>query len=851
MIASVNRLPVRLLLTAAVLFPLPLVAQTAPSLTAARAEAITIDGVLDEEAWQHAEVASDFLQFEPAEGAPASQRTEVRVLYGPGHLYVGAYLHDTQPAQIEATLGRRDEFNRADWFVVAIDSHLDRRTAYAFGVNAAGVQFDAMLGGGGGTGPGGGGGGGGPPDGMDASWDAIWSSDVSRTADGWVVEMAIPYSMLRFDRADVQRWGIQFSRHLPRAGERSEWPLVRRLDRSNQVARFGTLQGIAGIEPRRNLQISPYSMARLESRESETEPGRRDGSGAVDVGGDLKVGLGPNVTLDVTVNPDFGQVESDPAVLNLTAFETLFEERRPFFVEGSNIYQFGVGPGSLLYSRRIGADAPIIGAAKLSGRTGSGLSFGLLGATTGHDLDPDQHFAVARAMQQFRGNSTVGGMLTLNDSPLDVGRRRSASAGADWDLRFLDDRYGIEGFAAATSRSWTEGGIEAERGFAGKVWGVKREGAWQGFGGVEVFSDEFNPNDVGQLRENNAYVLIGNLEHELNANRPFGPFQRASAELFGVQRFAYTDGLDQGLELEFASRGMLKSFQAIELAIETRNLFGGYDLYETRGLGPWARPREIVVEVEFTTDERRSWVIEPEVGMLVEQGGGRGFAAGLRGDWRVSDRITLEGNLEGEWERNLLAWSSNETLVRGDAGWSIGRSSGSPITDPEALIPFDDGGVLDALLADVAPIGSGQYFVPVFGRRDTRALDLTLRGGYTFTPNFSLQLYGQLFVAGGRYGEMQILRDRDDLAAFDAFPKRDDFSFSSVLSNAVLRWEYRPGSTLYVVWTHGRQVEDELNPLAPWGPSPYDRSIRGQIGDTFDIIPQNVLMVKLSYAFLN
>lgn len=244
-------------------------------------------------------------------------------------------------------------------------------------------------------------------------------------------------------------------------------------------------------------------------------------------------------------------------------------------------------------------------------------------------------------------------------------------------------------------------------------------------------------------------------------------------------------------------------------------------------------------------------MIEPEVGMLVEQGGGRGFAAGLRGDWRVSDRITLEGNLEGEWERNLLAWSSNETLVRGDAGWSIGRSSGSPITDPEALIPFDDGGVLDALLADVAPIGSGQYFVPVFGRRDTRALDLTLRGGYTFTPNFSLQLYGQLFVAGGRYGEMQILRDRDDLAAFDAFPKRDDFSFSSVLSNAVLRWEYRPGSTLYVVWTHGRQVEDELNPLAPWGPSPYDRSIRGQIGDTFNIIPQNVLMVKLSYAFLN
>ena len=186
-----------------------------------------------------------------------------------------------------------------------------------------------------------------------------------------------------------------------------------------------------------------------------------------------------------------------------------------------------------------------------------------------------------------------------------------------------------------------------------------------------------------------------------------------------------------------------------------------------------------------------------------------------------------------------------------DGGWSIGRTSGRPVTDPDDLTPFDDGGMLDAILDGVTPIGSGQYFVPVFGRRDTRALDLTLRGAYTFTPNLSFQLYSQLFVAGGRYGNMEILRDRDDLVAFDAFPKRDDFSFSSVLSNAVLRWEYRPGSALYLVWTHGRQVEDELNPLAPWGPSPYQRSIGGQIGDAFDIIPANVLMLKLSYTFLN
>lgn len=829
------------------------VAQERPTLTAAPATTVTVDGRLAEPAWAEAEAATDFLQFEPSEGAPASQRTEVKVLYGPGSLYVGAVLHDSEPAEIERSLGRRDEFNRADWFVVSIDAYLDRRTAYAFGVNAAGVQFDAVQDGGGGGGPGPGGGGGGPtPDGMDESWDAIWSSAVEMTPEGWVVEMSIPYSMLRFRRAPSQTWGIQFSRHLPRAGERSEWPLVRRVERSNQVAQFADLTGISGIEPRRNLQISPYSVARLEGRESDSEPGARSGNGEVDIGGDLKLGIGPNVTLDATINPDFGQVESDPAVMNLTAFETVFDERRPFFVEGSSIYQFESGPGSLLYTRRIGAESPIIGAAKLSGRTAHGLSFGVLGATTGEDWEPNRHFGVARATQQFQGNSTAGGIVTLYEGPALEGRGRSVSAGADWDLRFLDDRYGIEGFAASTNRWWTAGEEEAEQGFAGKVWGVKRQGSWQGFAGAEVFSDEFNPNDVGQLRENNAYVLISSIEHEINGNRPFGPFQRASAELFGVQRFAYTDRLNQGLELELSSRGMLRSFQAVELAASFESPFGGYDLYETRGLGPWARPASVQIQAEISTDERRSWVVEPEVGLTFVEGGGRGYATGLRGNWRVSDRISLEGNLEGEWEDDVPAWSSNETfLLDGSGEWMIGRESGEPATDPADFVAFDDRGLLQPILQGMTPTGTGQYFVPVFGNRDTRAVDLTLRGGYTFTPDLSLQLYSQFFVAGGRYGEMGILRNRDEIAPFDAFPKRDDFAFSSLQSNAVLRWEYRPGSVLYLVWTHGRQVDDELNPLAPWGPSPYDRSFRSRIGDTFDIVPHDVLLVKLSYTFLN
>jgi hypothetical protein len=836
-------------------FPAAAGAQAERSLAAAPATGIHVDGRLDEPAWGTAAAVTGFLQFEPTEGAAPSQRTEVRVLYGPASLYVGAVLHDSDPGAIERTLGRRDEFNRADWFIVSIDTYLDRRTAHAFAVNAAGVQFDAVQGGGGGGpgGGGGGGGGGGPtPRGMDPSWDAIWTSEVALTPEGWVVEMAIPYSMLRFPRAEAQTWGIQFSRHIPRLGEQSEWPLVPRVQRSNQVAGFGDLVGITGVAPRRNLQVHPYTVARVASRESEDEPGERTGEGELDLGGDLKLGLGPNVTLDATINPDFGQVESDPAVLNLTAFETVFDERRPFFVEGSQIYEFEAGPGRMLYTRRIGADAPIIGAAKLSGRTAGGLSFGVLGATTGDDFEPDRQFGVARVRQQLGEFSTAGGIVTLSDVPVELGRGRSASAGADWDLRFLDNRYGVEGFAAATNRWWTAQEAEAERGFAGKVWGVKRQGAWQGFVGTEVFSDDFNPNDVGQLRENNAYVLIGSIEHEINGNRPFGPFQRANAELFSVQRFAYSSGLDQGLELDLRTNWTLRTFQAIELGIGVESPFGGYDLYETRGLGPWRRPTAFGIQGEFTTDERRSWQVEPEIGTGFVEGGGKQYAAGLRGNWRVNDRVSLEGNVEGEWETDMPAWSSNETFAStGDGGWLIGRESGELVTDPDDLIPFDDGGALTGILSGVAPAGEGRYFVPVFGDRDTRSMDLTVRGGYTFTPELSLQLYGQLFVAGGRYQEMGILRTRDELVPFDAFPKRDEFSFSSLQSNAVLRWEYRPGSTLYLVWTHGRQSEHEQNPLAPWGPSPFERSLGGQIGDTFDIIPQDVLLFKLSYAFLN
>ncbi len=816
-------------------------------------DTITLDGILDEATWEKAATITDFRQSDPIDGAPASQQTEVRVLYGANSLYVGAILLDDDPQAIERALGRRDDFNRADWFVVSIDAYFDRRTAYSFGVNAAGVQFDAILSGMGGGGPGGGGGGPRAPNDMDPSWDAIWYSDVRITERGWSVELRIPYSMLRFADVPAQTWGIHFMRTIPRLGEESEWPHVPRTQRENLVAQFGRLEGIQNVKPRRNIQVSPYTVTGLETRESEENPGSASGSGRFDAGGDVKIGFGPNVTLDATINPDFGQVEADPAELNLTAFETFFQERRPFFVEGTNIYQFAAGPGQLLYTRRIGADAPIIGATKLSGRTTSGLSFGVLAAATGDEFNPSEGFGVLRASQQLGSYSTFGGILTLFDgiNTADFDHLRTVAAGADWDLRLLDNRYGIEGFLAVTNRNLRTSSTTTESGLAGKIWARKRQGDWTGFVGFDAFSDTFNPNDIGQLQENNFLALISNVEHDLHGGQPFGPFNRANADLVFFQQFSYDQGLNLGQLLELETRWTFRGFQGVNVGVVLAYPFGGYDLFETRGLLPWTRPTGFGVETEYETDTRRNWVVETGIESAFFEDGGKELELAFEGTWNAGARLALSGELRGVWENDVSAWSANETFRRVDAGWEIGRETAPPEElSPGDFVSIDDTSLLDALFAGVDPVSAGSYYASVFGARDTRSADFTLRSTVTLTPRLSMQIYSQLFAARGRYDRFQIQQDRDRLAAYEAYPKRDEFAFSSLQSNVVLRWEYRPGSSLFLVWTHGRNAEDVLNPLAPWNRSPYDRSFNDQLDTTFDIFPENVFLIKLNYTFL-
>jgi hypothetical protein len=804
---------------------------------------ITIDGVLDEDTWKDAPVISNFIQLEPREGQASSRNTEVRVLFGPDDLYIGAIMYD-DPSAIENNLGRRDEFNRADWLMISIDSYFNRRSAYTFAVNAAGVQLDGQQGGIRQHGPA-------LPVGLDPSWNAIWFSAVRITEEGWVAEIRIPYSMLRFPDVESQTWGIHITRRMPRRGEIAEWPYIPRTERSNLVARYGRITDIREIEPRRNIQFRPYLLTGLDITESPLSPGTGLHSGRMDIGGDIKIGLGSNIMLDATVNPDFGQVEADPAVLNLTAFETFYAEKRPFFIEGADIFQFGIGISRLFYTRRIGAREPIIGAAKVSGRSASGLSFGILGASAGANLDPSHNYGVLRASQQFGEYSSAGAILTAYHSPLSDGIGvQSTTGGVDWDMRFFGNTYSFEGITAFSHRQSLAIRKDTEPGFMSGLTFRKREGIVDGHLTLLLFSDRYNPNDIGWTSfEQNFYESWIGLTYNIRGGQPLGPFQRSNIQFYHRQRYSYLEWWNMGDFMRVRFEMMTRRFNMIRIATSFSEIIGGYDIWETRGLDRWARPHHLELRGEYNTDERRNWKITPTASHLVYGDGGSENSLGLQGLWDIGTRFSFSGRLAGELENSVTAWASNETFRRDGDNWFIGNIAAAPgQLNPEDYTLLDDPGPLQQITGGMQPYLPGHYYLPLFGRRDTRSVDLTLRSSLTFTNTFSIQLYSQLFLARGMYNDFSILANPDLLEEFAGFPKKREFNYKNLQSNLVMRWEYRPGSTVYLVWSHGRRERDELNPLAPWGGSPYRRPLDSQLGDVFRIFPHNTFMIKLDYA---
>lgn len=810
---------------------------------------INIDGRLDEPVWETAAAATNFIQFEPETGAPATQNIRVQVIYGHTAVYIGAEIED-DPELVRRTLSRRDAVGDADWFSVSIDGMSRGREAYVFTVTAAGGQADAVneLGY------------------YDYSWDAIWESAAQLTATGWSVEMAIPYSQLRFPQRELQHWLIQFERYTSRTGELAMWQPVTRDDLEIGFI-GGRLSGIQGISPRTNIQIRPYALTRLTR--TPIEDGY-DNEISYDVGVDLKVGITSNIIFDATINPDFGQVESDPAVLNLSAFETFFSERRPFFIEGTSIfdYVFGPGDGLLLYTRRIGTLGRIVGAGKLTGRLDSGISFGVMTAITsdgfetpeeftGNDFQADLLYASGRIKQEFGNRSSIGLATTYFD-----GRNgdfvwdhyQSLAVGADWDIRMRNGTYRYEGMIT-TSHRWFAPELETtpQSGFGLFAALGKVRGYTKGQVGIRAFSDQFEPNDVGFLRDNDYTRVHGEIQHILNSGDPIGPFNLVEVAIGGIQSWTFREHINLGSVVQYFIWSRLRNYHLLYIRGNVLGI-GGVDVRESRGFGPVDNDTSVGLTVDYSTDTRKPFTLNPILSGAVHNSGGTAAAAQVRASWRVNSQLSLSLSSRYEHFDGIRAWAAGESFRVLPDGAGIGGQPNAAPGDQQDFHDLPPSSGLDNLFSDLTPYFTGQeavyYYAAVFGARDHRSLDLSLRANYVLRPNLSLQLYSQLFAAKFHYDDFSVLVDPSDLRPFPEYPRQRAEARNSLNLNAVVRWEYRPGSTLFLVWTHSRFGIDGGYLPQYVSETPYDQSTIGIMRDTFELRPVNIFLVKLNYLLM-
>ncbi|MSR36894.1 MAG: hypothetical protein EXR95_09710 [Gemmatimonadetes bacterium] len=848
---------------------------------------IAIDAQLDEPVWMTAPPVTDFWQYDPDTGLRVSEPIEVRILYDDEALYVGARLSDKD---IVTRLVRRDGFaNDTDIFIIYLDSYHDHRTAYRFAVNAAGWRRDLILSGGGVQGAAGLGGG-------DASWDPVWAVK-TRIGDGeWFVEERIPFSQLRFSPADEQVWGLQLERKIRPLTEENVWSWTPS-NEAGGVARFGHLVGITGIKPGRKLEMLPYVGGRAEyigiARNPDvsfTNPFRSGSDYFGTAGVDLKYRVTSNLTLDGTINPDFGQVELDPAVINLTAFETRYAERRPFFVEGAEIFDFGEGGPSLVYSRRVGrapqGDAPdaaaysvapgtttILGAAKLTGKTPSGWSMGFLNAVTAREraswlgadrvagrfeVEPATNYFAGRVRRELRAGQTVLGVLatgvarSLEGSPLQL-HARAFSGGVDFSHQWGNRVWEVQGLFSPSLVQGSEQALIATQrtssryfqrpdadglgvdssatslaGYSARVAVAKQAGLWRLGGDGAVISPGYEVNDLGFQSEAGRFKtnLSGGMEH----TRP-GRHLR-SWSLTSSAGLVWNYGGDRvGTDIAFNGSAQLPDLSRLggRLSIRPETLTDRL----TRG-GPLAMaPAGYSASVNYSTDGRTAL-------------SGRGS-------------VTYGTDRSGAWNSELdmsMMWRIS-TLVDVSLGPNFSRGFGtaqyvSTVTDKTATSTY------------------GRRYVFADLRQTTTSL--TTRLNATLTPLVSFEVYAQPFISSARYERLKELAagrtfdfseygtgvgtlsqtstgsytiDPDGVGPAKAFGLSNrDFNFRSLRGNAVFRWEWRAGSTLFLVWQQnrsGRLVPEE--PGADVGAFDFGRDARA----LFDIRADNIFLIKLSY----
>ena len=808
------------------------------------AVAPVIDGVDSDAVWHSAPPITQFVQWRPTEGKAPAFRTEARVAYDAANLFVFVRAFDPHPDSIIRILERRDTFTPSDMIWIFVDSYHDRRTGYEFGVNAAGVKLDQAI----------------YDDGKeDGAWDGVW--DVATRIDslGWTAEFRLPLSQMRYSSDRTHTFGLTIDRDIYRLAERESWPLLRE-SHAGFVSQFGSLHGLDELEPPRRLEAVPYIVTKNASTITDN---RFTTESRVSVGADLKYRVASNVTLDATVNPDFGQVEADPAVLNLSAYESFFDERRPFFVAGRGLFQFDVNCNNvncssegLYYSRRVGRTpelattygdtvplqpTTILGAAKLLGRFPSGLTIGVFDAATQRasnpgdtTYDPATNFAAVRAKQDFRaGNSSIGGMVTAvnraNDRWSSPYLPSSAYVGAvDFRHRFLSNKYEIsgsfdqsrvQGSTAAIYALQTDPVHYYQRPDAALpldptrrvLSGDAEELKFDKIAGQHLMfesayqrrSPGFEINDLGFLRradQQSWSTWVGYFDRHV---RRF--YQRLQWNNNWWQYWS-ADGLAQEAAFNSNVHFTWKNNWTTSFGGTLGQLGATYDDRSARG-GPAIRQGHYVAPwLNFSGDQRRAIVPLVSVNYSRSEGG-------RNSSWGINPEIDY---------KMLGRFSS-----------SLGIGWGHNIADNQWYGNFTDAA------------GETHY---TFAHLDQTTTSATLRLNYTFTPAISLQAYVQPFVSKGTYSDVRQLSATPRAGAYDARytaygdpAVTDDpggFDFKEFQSNVVFRWEYRPGSTLFVVWSEGRQGSE---------PFAGTQAFTGDVRDLLRLHPANTFLVKMSY----
>jgi hypothetical protein len=768
------------------------------------------------------------------------------VAYDERNLYVFVRAHDPRPDSIMRALTRRDVRGPSDQIKVVVDAYADRRTGFEFAVNPDGVKRDYAVYG---------------DNSEDASWNGVW--DVATAVDslGWTAEFRIPLSQLRYADAERHTFGFGVFRDIERHAERVSWPAFRR-DRHGFASQLGTLEGLDGLAGSRALELTPYAVAKSTTRGAPD--GRFTHPQTLALGADLKLRPTPNLTLDVTVNPDFGQVEADPATLNLTAFETFLSERRPFFVEGTGLYRFELNcyivvdcstNEGLFYSRRIGrspvlrddyGDAatptatPIATALKVTGRTAGGLSFGALDAVTPRvagpgsaTVEPRTNYAVVSAEQDLRGGQAgVRVIGTAVHRALD-----------DWTDPFLHTSAYTTG--VSVRNRMFGGNYELAGSFAAsRVSGSGAAIARTQRGAVHYYQQ---PGDDVAL-DTTRTSLTGHA-----AQIKFGKYGG------GITRFE-TSFVRQSPGFEVNDLGYLRRAD-----LQDWSTWASLAFNTPTRLYRWLRVNANHWETWNTSGVRLASAINANAHM------------GLHGNWSVHAGATADGlgtvfcdrctrggpvlrespgvypwfGVEGDGRRMLVPYLWVH-LARGDGGRSTSVSV-SPTLGLRFSTRFDAeiGMDLERNHDHTQWFGNfteGDVTHHAFARLEQRTLSLNLRGNYTAAPNLTVELYAEPFVSTGTYTDFRELSATLAAADYDArfagyTPPPDEdtaFRFRQLRTNAVLRWEYRPGSTLYLVWAHGREANEAIR---------SDRAWTSEYRDLFDLHPDNTFLIKLAYWF--